>query len=117
MPYKPKRPCRYPGCPNLSDRTYCEKHRGWDARETAAERGYDSRWQRERELYLRKNPLCVKCKAKGKITPARVVDHIIPHRGDPLLRWDRNNWQALCKDCHDTKTGNEDSNPVYSYNR
>ena len=33
------------------------------------------------------------------------VDHIIPHRGDPELFWDRSNWQALCKNCHDRKTG------------
>lgn len=117
MPYKPKRPCRFPGCSNLSDKVYCEAHRKWDSRETAAERGYDARWRRERELFLRKNPLCVKCKAAGKIVPARVVDHIIPHRGDPTLRWDQRNWQPLCKDCHGIKTGNEDSNPVYSYNR
>jgi 5-methylcytosine-specific restriction protein A len=34
-----------------------------------------------------------------------VVDHIIPHRGDQYLFWDQENWQALCKDCHDRKTG------------
>ena len=34
-----------------------------------------------------------------------VIDHIIPHRGDPILFWDRSNWQPLCKDCHDHKTG------------
>ena len=27
MPSKPKRPCSYPGCPNLTDGQYCEKHR------------------------------------------------------------------------------------------
>jgi hypothetical protein len=26
MPMKPKRPCRYPGCPNLTDGLYCEEH-------------------------------------------------------------------------------------------
>ena len=26
MPRKPKRPCRFPGCPNLTDGVYCEKH-------------------------------------------------------------------------------------------
>jgi 5-methylcytosine-specific restriction protein A len=26
MPRKPKRPCRYPGCPNLTDGVYCEEH-------------------------------------------------------------------------------------------
>ena len=41
----------------------------------------------------------------SKLTPATVVDHIIPHRGDKRLFWDEKNWQPLCKDCHDRKTG------------
>ena len=34
-----------------------------------------------------------------------VVDHIVPHRGDARLFWDEDNWQPLCKSCHDRKTG------------
>jgi len=30
-----------------------------------------------------------------------VVDHIKAHRGDPILFWDRTNWQPLCPDHHD----------------
>ncbi len=26
MPRKPKRPCSYPGCPNLCDGRFCEEH-------------------------------------------------------------------------------------------
>ena len=26
MPTKPKHPCGYPGCPNLTDRRYCPEH-------------------------------------------------------------------------------------------
>ena len=26
MPRKSKRPCRFPGCPNLTDGIYCEEH-------------------------------------------------------------------------------------------
>mgnify|MGYP001126352718 CR=1 FL=1 len=26
MPRKPQRPCRYPGCPHLTDGVYCEEH-------------------------------------------------------------------------------------------
>lgn len=48
MPHKPKRPCRYPGCPNLCDTgTYCEEHRKeWSPeslRGNAAARGYDAK--------------------------------------------------------------------------
>lgn len=31
-----------------------------------------------------------------------VADHIVPHRGDGRLFWDRNNLQCLCKSCHDS---------------
>lgn len=105
MPRKPKRPCRYPGCPNLSDGVYCEVHRHLYARENATSRGYDGTWRLARARYLKSNPLCVKCLAEGRFTPATVVDHIVPHRGDKELFWDVKNWQALCSRCHNEKTG------------
>jgi len=42
------------------------------------------------------------------VQAATVVDHIKPHRGDKTLFWERSNWQALCKQCHDIKTAKED---------
>jgi hypothetical protein len=27
MPYKPKHPCGYPNCPELTDEAYCERHK------------------------------------------------------------------------------------------
>jgi len=105
MPRKPKRPCRHPGCPKLADGVYCDEHRGLYQRENASQRGYGSQWRVAREQFLRHNPLCVLCISQGKIQPATVVDHIIPHRGDQKLFWDMTNWQALCKSCHDKKTG------------
>jgi 5-methylcytosine-specific restriction protein A len=36
-----------------------------------------------------------------------VVDHIVPHRGDERLAFDRDNLQGLCKSCHDRKTATE----------
>ena len=57
---------------------------------------------------MKRHPLCEICKAGGELSPATVVDHIVPHRGDMQLFWDQNNWQPLCKDCHDRKTGMEE---------
>ena len=109
MPRSPKRPCRFPGCPNLCDHgVYCNDHSDYSADHlhgNAAERGYGGKWRNARARFLRKHPLCVKCRENGKLTPATVVDHIIPHRGDPVLFWDENNWQPLCRDCHGEKTG------------
>lgn len=33
MPHKPKKPCAYPGCPNLTDETYCEVHKNMVAKQ------------------------------------------------------------------------------------
>ena len=65
-------------------------------RDSSAARGYDRRWRKARAAFLRKNPLCVMCRAEGKTREAQVVDHIIPHKGDRKLFWDRSNWQGLC---------------------
>ena len=79
-----------------------------DNRPSASKRGYDSRWRRTRIGFLKKHPLCAECEKRGRTTLATVVDHIIPHKGDKVLFWDRSNWQPLCKQCHDRKTAKED---------
>lgn len=71
-------------------------------RESASRRGYGRKWQRAREQYLKENPLCVEHKKRGRVVPATIVDHIVPHRMDMKLFWRRSNWQALCKQCHDS---------------
>jgi 5-methylcytosine-specific restriction protein A len=80
-------------------------------RETSSQRGYGYRWQQMSKGFLRAHPLCVcpECQeGKVRLLAATVVDHIIPHRGDMALFWDRNNWQAMNKQCHDRKTATED---------
>ena len=116
MPMKPLNPCRHPGCPNITEERYCTVHAPDHKRATAHERGYTSKWQRLSKLYLKTNPLCVECKRRGRLTPATVVDHIVPHRGNEQLMWSESNWQALCKPCHDKKTGTQDKLPTYKYN-
>lgn len=116
MPRKAKIPCKHPGCPHLAEVGvgYCDEHRQPD-RPSSDSRGYGYRWRKVRAAYLRKHPMCVKCMSEGRYVQATVVDHIIPHRGDPVLMWDENNYQALCKRHHDEKTGHEDNKPEYRY--
>ncbi len=116
-PRKPRKPCKHPGCPNLTEENYCEEHGKLyvNERGSASSRGYDSRWRTARNRFLKANPLCIKCKAQGKLTKATVVDHIKPHRGDKVLFWDESNWQPLCKSCHDTKTMTEDRYKEYKF--
>ena len=114
MPFKPAKPCAYAGCGALTHDRYCSAHARAVARQydqqrgSAAARGYGRRWQRLRLQFLQRHPLCEACKAEDRLTAATVVDHIEPHRGDQRLFWDQNNWQALCKPCHDAKTARED---------
>jgi 5-methylcytosine-specific restriction protein A len=80
-----------------------------DRRKTA-ERGYGHRWRVARADFLRQpeNALCRYCARSGRVTEAKVVDHIVPHEGDEALFWDRTNWQPLCKTCHDTIKAQEE---------
>lgn len=66
---------------------------------------YGHKWRQLREWVLRRQPLCKECEKRGKIEPATEVDHIIPHKGDMKIFWDRNNLQGLCKPHHSAKTG------------
>ncbi|WP_332712632.1 HNH endonuclease signature motif containing protein [Pelagibacterium mangrovi] len=68
-----------------------------EQRPTARARGYDSRWQQARAEYLKAHP---HCSHPGCTATATVVDHIIPHRGDRKLFWDRKNWSSLCQHHH-----------------
>ena len=58
--------------------------------------------------FLADHPLCVYCEQRGRLTPANVVDHVRPHRGDMALFWDVSNWQPLCKKCHDAAKAREE---------
>ncbi len=93
---------------------FCDVHRKAEQkridqrRGSSTDRGYDSKWRKAREHFLKEHPLCVQCEVAGRVVASSVVDHIIPHKGDMKLFWNRNNWQALCKPCHDSKTARED---------
>jgi len=115
MPYRAKKACFYPGCAELVEPgdTYCKKHKKQYFRQdrrkrgSPASRGYNYRWQKVKDLYLKKHPLCAQCLTEGKTVPAEVVDHSIPHRGDYNLFWDESNWQSLCTLHHNRKIGKE----------
>ena len=94
-----------------------EKHKAMHLEEvrSVSGRGYGSAWQKASKAFLQAHPWCEECKQQGKYVNATVVDHVVPHRGDQKLFWDQSNWRALCKKCHDRKTGREDSKPIYCY--
>lgn len=131
MPFAAPRPCTHPGCSTLvrDGSGRCEKHKRVERQQlderrgTAHERGYTSAWQKARAAYLKRHPLCAEHAKTHHVVAATVVDHKVPHRlkaamdgGDTdliakakALFWDSENWQPLCKTCHDRKTATEDS--------
>ena len=56
MPRKPKRPCSYPSCPNLTDGRFCQEHEKKEAkryekydRDPNVKRRYGRAWKRIRD--------------------------------------------------------------------
>ena len=111
MAQKPLRPCRHPGCRELTRDGWCPAHRPRHERRRSAQ--YHSWYSlpvwtdRLRPQQLLREPFCRECRKHGLRTPATVVDHIEPHRGDWSLFADEDNLQSLCKHCHDRKTARE----------
>lgn len=69
------------------------------------DRPYNSkRWRKASHSFLVRNPLCVYCLQQGRTTAAQVTDHIDHDRFD---FWDKRGWQALCRPCHDRKSGQD----------
>ena len=107
MPSSPLRPCSYPGCSNLVRSGRCDQHPYPDAHIREHQKLYDTRrWKRIRARQLAKEPWCADCLKDSLYTPATIVDHIEPHRGDPV-KFFAGPLQSLCKPCHDRKTNNE----------
>lgn len=107
MPRKPKRPCSFPGCPELAveGKQYCAEHqRREDARYNHYTRSpdvnkkYGRAWKRIRDRYASKHPLCEMCLAEGRMTPTAEIHHKVPvSKGG---RHDEENLMALCRSCH-----------------
>jgi len=108
-PAAPLRHCLEPGCPSLVAWGRCPAHRRRER--VTANRftvgAYGRPWRRLREAHLRDNPYCVDCLLEGRRMLGTDVDHIIPHRGDPVLMADPQNLQTLCETHHGRKTARE----------
>lgn len=109
---KPLRPCRKPGCTELTSGGYCPKHKPKRAARTVSA---DWHWMYSQPIWtqdlrpaqLLEEPFCRDCAKQNLRTRATVVDHIVPHRGDRVLFEDRKNLQSLCTSHHNAKTARE----------
>lgn len=57
-------------------------------------------------MKLEQQPMCEECERRGRLTPAQMVDHIVPINkgGTPL---DMDNLQSLCNACHARKSAQD----------
>lgn len=115
MPKKAKRPCGFPGCPELADEYYCPKHKDQIRKKAGGNynrqrtpdtyKRYGRQWKKIRSAFLSENPMCEKCKRNGKLVPAQEVHHILPISQGGTH--ERNNLMALCKSCHSEITAKD----------
>src|SRR5262245_11278531 len=106
MPYTLRKPCRHPGCPELTHDRFCLDHQRHAWRAQDAKRPFrlygDPQWRSVRARVLTVRPNCERCGA-----PSRVVNHrVAVAAGGAYL--DPTNLESLCKTCHDTHTATND---------
>ena len=85
MPRKPKRPCSWPGCPNLTEGRFCEEHQKEEnrryekyGRDPAVRRRYGRAWKRIRDKYASEHPLCEQCLKEGRYVKTEEIHHKLP---------------------------------------
>lgn len=112
MPWKPKRPCSHPGCPELVDGRYCEKHTKEEQRhynkydrDPESNKRYGRRWRKIRDRYIFAHPLCEQCFKEERVTAAEEVHHIKPLAAGGTH--DDENLMSLCKSCHSRITARQ----------
>ncbi len=105
MPDRPKRPCARPGCPALVESGYCPEHArsGTEfGRESSDKRGYDYRWRKFRESYLKQseNVICADCRVQRSTD----IHHLKKLKDFPQLKYVLSNLLGLCAKCHSVRT-------------
>ncbi len=105
MPRKPKKPCAFPGCPELVEGRYCEKHqkemdRKYEkyGRDPEARKRYSGSWKKIRARYAHQHPLCEMCLKEGRAVKMEHVHHIIPLSEGGTH--DEGNLMSVCMSCH-----------------
>lgn len=105
MPMKPRKPCKFPGCPHLTHDDYCDEHRTLARkryeqyeRDPATQRRYGTAWRKIRARYVVQHPMCEMCQKEGRLTPVEVVHHKIELSVGGTN--DFNNLMSVCKSCH-----------------
>ena len=89
--------------PSLKQRP---RRKAWTStRKSRQARGYGRAHELMRERVLIEELLCRPCEKQGRVTQATIADHIKPLAEGGT--GDRENYQGICKPCHDAKTAAE----------
>ena len=119
---RPTRYCAWPKCGVRVSSGYCVDHAKTTyaldraERGSSRERGYDTKWDKFSKHWRQQYPLCgqrpeglpptgdSQCQLAGVVTLGELVDHITPLHLAPDRKYDEQNLQTLCSNCHNLKT-------------
>jgi 5-methylcytosine-specific restriction protein A len=106
MPTAPLKYCAKQGCSAKVPHGRCAQHarKPWQG-QTQQQRITGRQLQALRARLFDRQPLCVVCQARGRVTLATIRDHIVPLAEGGADTDD--NTQALCAACSDAKTQKE----------
>src|SRR5262249_22540703 len=90
--------CKNPTCFNALP---CATHPRFP-NSTIAKLYASHRWRIVSTRHRIEEPLCRVCKSQGRMTPAKITDHIIAIRDGGAI-WDEENLQSLCRQCDQRK--------------
>jgi 5-methylcytosine-specific restriction enzyme A len=113
----PWRLCRKPGCSSLVKKGYCPAHtiiaeqsererfKALDARKTPEMRKFYSSaaWTKISRLHRIREPLCRRCRERGKVRPAALTHHSMALQAlwnAGLNPFDEQYLESLCHQCH-----------------
>lgn len=101
-------PSRVPTFRPVGYQSPADRARQYDSRHARREdiKWYQSpEWRALRISYLRANPLCERCEANARTTPASHVHHKIERKARPDLSLSWFNLESLCLPCHSSHHG------------
>lgn len=114
LPDAPLRECGTQGCRTLTRSRLCARceaeHGGdrghrWDTGRRPVRRITGRALQAMRARLFKREPLCRKCRERGRVTLATIRDHVVPLAEGGVD--DETNEQPLCDVCSDEKTREE----------
>lgn len=96
---------RFCHCGRIAEACPCDRCRKYEPKKkqhelTTKERGYGHDWRRLSERYRAENPLCERCRMKGRVEPATEVHHKQKIAEAPHRRLDVTNLISVCSECH-----------------